>query len=109
MTLKMPKFSEYRRSGKVWRSPTFYYREGYKMCLAVYANRVGFGAGSRVSVAIILLRGEYDDRLKWPKNSCASHIISQKNVPEGHYQFLVCHSLQHQEGMSINKINQSSR
>ena len=31
----MPKFSEYHRSGKVRRSPPFYYREGYKMCLAV--------------------------------------------------------------------------
>ena len=32
----MPKFSEYRRSGKVWHSPPFYYRGGYKMCLKEY-------------------------------------------------------------------------
>ena len=51
----MPKFSEYRRSGKVWRSPPFFYREAYKMCLAVYANGVGEGAGTHVSIAILLL------------------------------------------------------
>jgi hypothetical protein len=56
----MPRFSEYRHSGKVWHSPPFYYREGYKMCLAVHANGVGAGAGTHVSVALTLLKGEHD-------------------------------------------------
>ena len=56
----MRKFSEYRRSGKVWHSPPFYYREGYKMCLAVYANGVGKGAGTHASVMLILLKGEHE-------------------------------------------------
>lgn len=51
----MPKFSEYRCSGKVWHSPPFLYREAYKICLAVYANGVGVGAGTHVSIAILLL------------------------------------------------------
>ena len=57
--VSMPKFSEYRRSGKVWYSPSFYY-EGYKMCLAVYANGVGEGAGTHVSIALTLLKREHD-------------------------------------------------
>ena len=64
--VQMSSFSEYRRSGKVWHSPPFYYREGYKMCLAVYANGVGNGAGTHVSVSLVLLKGCYDDQLKWP-------------------------------------------
>ena len=64
--LIMCNFSEYRRSGKLWYSPPFYYREGYKMCLAVYANGVGEGAGTHISLSLLLLRGEYDDKLKWP-------------------------------------------
>ena len=64
--ITMPNFSEYHRSGKVWHSPPFYYREGYKMCLSVYANGVGAGAGTHVSLGIILLRGELDDQLEWP-------------------------------------------
>ena len=46
LEIVIPKFSDYCRSGKVWRSPPFYYREGYKMCLAVYANGVRSGAVS---------------------------------------------------------------
>ena len=66
VTFRMPNFSYYRCSGKVWHSPPFYYREGYKMCLAVYANGVGEGAGTHVSLSLFLLRGEYDDKLEFP-------------------------------------------
>ena len=38
------------------------------MCLAVYANGVGEGAGTHVFLSLLLLRGEYDDQLKWPTN-----------------------------------------
>ena len=86
----MPKFSEYRRSGKVWHSPPFYYREGYKMCLAVYANGVGEGAGTHVSLSLLLLKGKYDDQLKWPMKFCnyKRHIIMIKI--EGSASFAVC-------------------
>ena len=58
--ISMPKFSEYRRSGKVWHSPPFYYKEGYKMCLAVYANGVAeVGAGTHISVTLMLLKDEH--------------------------------------------------
>ena len=58
----MSKFPEYRRSGKVWHSPPFYYGEGYKMCLAVYANGVGEGAGTHVSVALVLCGASEGDK-----------------------------------------------
>ena len=96
----MPKFSEYRRSRKVWHSPPFYYREGYKMCLEVDANGVGEGAGTHVSVAILHLKGAYDDQFKWPMKSCFSHgyvIGTMSCIREGDYQFCVCCSLQHQQ------------
>ena len=66
VTFRMPNFSYYRCSGKLWHSPPFYYREGYKMCLAVYASGVGEGAGTHVSLSLFLLRGEYDDELQFP-------------------------------------------
>jgi septation ring formation regulator EzrA len=53
MEVVMPKFSEYRRSGKVWHSSPFYYGEGYKMCLAVYANGVGVGAGTHACMSLL--------------------------------------------------------
>ena len=68
----IPKFSEYCRSGKVWHSPPFYYGEGYKMCLEVNANRTGAGAGMYVSLSLLLLRGKYDNQLKWPMKFCTN-------------------------------------
>ena len=96
LKLTMQWFSEYRRSGKVWHSPPFYYREGYKMCLAVYANGVGKGAGTHISVTVIHLKGEYDDQLEWPMKTCGIHF-SSVNQLEGYYQFLVCCALQRQQ------------
>ena len=36
------------------------------MCLKVYANGYGSGKGTHVSVYANLMRGEFDDHLKWP-------------------------------------------
>ena len=50
-----------------WYSPPFYtHPRGYKMCLNVYANGNGDGEGSHVSVFLYMMKGEYDDSLKWP-------------------------------------------
>jgi hypothetical protein len=92
----MPRFSEYRRSGKVWHSLPFYYGKGYKMCLAVHANGVGEGAGTHVSLVVLHLRGEYDDQLKWPTMKCAyKHFRSSYPVYDGVCRFLVCRLDQH--------------
>ena len=36
------------------------------MCLSVVANGSGEGEGTHVSVYACLMRGEFDDHLKWP-------------------------------------------
>ena len=85
--VSMPKFSEYRRSGKVWYSPPFYYRDGYKMCLAVYANGVK-GAGTHVSVILNLLKGEHNISKQQPEKKCRYHELAHLN--EGSQYFNVC-------------------
>ena len=40
--------------------------QGYKFCLQVVANGMMTSAGSDVSICIKLMRGDYDDQLKWP-------------------------------------------
>ena len=69
LTIRMANFSHYKRSGKVWYSPPFYYGDGYKMQLAVYANGTGAGAGTHVSIVLLRMKGEYDDQLKWTNDS----------------------------------------
>ena len=63
----MDSFRERKIENNVWYSPPFYsHLGGYKMCLMVDANGQGDGAGTHVSVYVHLMRGEFDDRLKWP-------------------------------------------
>ena len=100
----LPKFSEYRRSGKVWHSPPFYYREGYKMCLAVYANGVGKGAGTHISLSLLLLKGKYDDKLKWPMVFCDNSIHGWFIPSDGRVRFHVCSSNHQRAVFEFEKI-----
>ncbi|XP_032997522.1 TNF receptor-associated factor 1-like [Lacerta agilis] len=48
-------------------SPVFYTsRYGYKLCLKLFLNGDGAGAGTHLSLFLVLMRGEYDFHLKWP-------------------------------------------
>ena len=47
--------------------PSFYtHSHGYRMCLEVHPNGDGDGKGTRVSVYTCLMKGPFDDHLKWP-------------------------------------------
>ena len=73
--LMMNNYEAMRRSNKVWYSPPFYtHPQGYKMCLRVDANGSGGGKGTHVSVFAHLMRGEFDDHLKWPFQG---HVVIQ--------------------------------
>ena len=106
----MPDFPRYSHVGNVWRSPPFYYREGYKMCLAVYANGVGKGAGTHVSLSLLLLKGKYDDQLKWPMMFCNKTFhYSMIGDNEGCEEFIVCSGKRHQLVKDHEKIGHCDR
>ena len=109
--VSMPKFSEYHHSGKVWHSPPFYYKEGYKMCLAVYANGVGKGAGTHVSVTLILLKGEYGIVTKHQlgrKYCKGRHHLTM--FPEGEGWFNVCqYQPLSQYSVAMTKLSQKKK
>ena len=69
--IRMPFFKSPVIQPNVWFSePFFAFEEGYKMCLKVYANGVGSGEGTHVSLYLYLMKGPYDDKLEqsghWP-------------------------------------------
>ena len=73
--IKMTNFEGTKRTDEVWYSPPFYtHPQGYKMCLRVHANGSGDGEGTHVSVFAHLMRGEFDDHLKWPFRG---HVVIQ--------------------------------
>ena len=90
-----------RESSSIHQTP-FYYREGYKMCLAVYANGTGEGAGTHVSLSLFLLKGNYDDQLKWPMIFCESAhtreriCIRSSPLDTRRLKFFVCSKDNHQ-------------
>ena len=65
--LVITNFAEMKSSNRVWHSLPFYtHPQGYKMCLKVYANGESDGKGTHVSVYAKVMRGAFDDTLKWP-------------------------------------------
>ena len=69
--LMITNLTERKSSNRVWHSLPFYtHPQGYKLCLKVYANGDGAGKGTHVSVYANVMRGAFDDNLKWPFHGC---------------------------------------
>ncbi len=66
-TFKLSVFSDLKTTGQLFFSPAFYTSEGgYKMCIRVVPNGDGQGKDSHISVYAVVMKGDYDDNLKWP-------------------------------------------
>ncbi|KAL4237329.1 TNF receptor-associated factor 3 [Mactra antiquata] len=50
----------------LYSQPFYTHKYGYKMCARVYLNGDGIGKGSHMSLFFVIMRGEYDNLLKWP-------------------------------------------
>lgn len=63
-------FGNYARrceNPELWFCRPFYSHPcGYKLCIRVAPQGLGTGEGSHVSIHTYLMRGEYDDTLRWP-------------------------------------------
>ena len=69
---------KYKRDVKVWYSPPFYYKEGYKMRLdiSLNANVAHPVVGTMTaSSSLHLLKGELDDELHWPIDHTNTFVI----------------------------------
>ena len=76
----MTNFKQHQDSGKDWFSPPFYtHLHGYKMYLCVWPRGGSAGKGTHLSVTIHLMRGEFDDQLKWPfRGEVTYQLLDQK-------------------------------
>ena len=83
----MDDFEQHKRSDDIWYSPPFYtHLGGYRMCLGGVANGYDEGKGTHVSVHVHLMRGEYDDLLKWPFRGEVTIQLKKNNPP--HHQLI---------------------
>ncbi|XP_064385189.1 TNF receptor-associated factor 4-like [Halichondria panicea] len=79
--LTMTNFQQHKRDDDSWYSPPVYtHHQSYKICLRVDANGWGIGKGTHVSVFVCLMRGEFDNSLKWPFRGVISYqLLNQVN------------------------------
>ena len=72
-------YKQLKLENDTWYSPPFYsHPQGYKMCLRVDSNGNGEGKGTHISAFVCLMKGEFDDHLKWPfRGSISLRILSQ--------------------------------
>ena len=81
----MTDFEEYQKDNDVWISPHFYtHTNGYKMCLTVDANGSGPGRGTHLSVYVCLMKGEFDDQLKWPFRGTVTFKLMNQEEDSDH-------------------------
>ena len=86
----MTEFRKHRKRDEKWFSEPFYtHTRGYKMCLCVYANGVSAAKGTYVSVYGHIMKGPFDDHLKWPfRGDITLQLVNQIH-DEGHLTHII--------------------
>ena len=78
-------FTDYKKLNAEYYSAPFYSSSnGYKMQLKIYANGVGKGEGTHVSVYVYLMKGANDSRLKWTFTADISIHLLNWREDKGH-------------------------
>ena len=87
---KMPEYHQHKSSNKEWYSPPFYsHPGGYKVCIKVFADGHGEGAGTHVSVYAYLMKGRNDDNLTWPFTGKVTITLLNQLADENHHTSVV--------------------
>ena len=83
----MRDFEQRKAENDTWYSPSFYtHPQGYRMCLKVCANGRNTSRGTHVSVFVCLMRGEFDNYLKWPFRGDVTIQLLNQIENKGHHE-----------------------
>ena len=82
----MTDFQQHKRDDTDWYSPPFYtHLHGYKMCLRINASSRDLGKGTHTSLYFHMMKGEFDDHLKWPfRGDITIQLLNQEGC-RGHF------------------------
>ncbi|XP_065914424.1 TNF receptor-associated factor 4-like [Dysidea avara] len=111
VTVKMSKFSENKEREVAWYSdPFFSQSKGYKMCLRVDAAGVGDEKGTHLSVFLYLMKGPYDDELRWPLRGKFEFELLNQISDCYHYSMTITCELRAGPGTSVtSRVTSSNR
>ena len=76
---KVSSFSQKKRNNIEFHcTPFFSYPQGYKMVITINANGIEKNKGTHISLWVYLMKGEYDDELKFPfKGTVIFELLNQ--------------------------------
>ena len=81
----VPNFSKLKQSNGEWFSKPFYtHASGYRLCLRVFPNGCEGAKGTHVSVFVYLMKGEFDNELKWPLHGKIKILLVNHNDGNNH-------------------------
>ena len=86
VTVRVIKVEDKKVHKRKWHSDPFYtHDKGYKMCLRVIISGAGKNPGNHMSVFLYLMKGQYDNTLKWPfVGTFEIELLNQKMDGEHH-------------------------
>ena len=83
-------FKVHKDEGKPWYSPPFYSEPGgYKLCLRIDPRGMLDGKESHLSVWVYVMKGRFDDSLKWPFTGKVTVQLLNWLHDRGHIQNIV--------------------
>ena len=109
VSFTMPDFQQKKLSKSPWYSPSFYtHPYGYKMCLRVDANGYDVRTNIHVSMYLHMMRGEYDESLKWPfRGDITVQLLNQVGY-RGHHM-LTIHFTDHADDELCGRVVSGER
>jgi len=88
VVVMMPEYYKYikKKSEVNHYGDSFYtHHKGYKMCLCIEAGGIDCVKETHLLVRLVLLKGPYDDQLRWPlKGHCEVKLLNQISNSEHH-------------------------
>ena len=71
------------RQVSIYSLPFYTSKSGYKLCIRLYLNGDGNARGTHMSIFLVILRGNYDNLLKWPFTYRVSFcLFDQRSIIE---------------------------
>ncbi len=85
--LSMHNFHRLKSTNSYWTSPPLYtHPGGYKLCIRVYPSGIGpsGSSGTQTSVELCSMKGDNDDRLKWPADCSVTLQLLNQHRDQDH-------------------------
>ena len=90
--------------------PGFYtHHNGYKMCICVDPNGYGDGEGTHISIFTYLMKGLYDDYLKWPFRGIITIQIVNQAGDHDHIEKTFQYNDETQDDSTAGRVTREER